>query len=73
MEKPTEDTYVAEFVSVAKQLGAFLGFDAEFNRKTPSGKPDIIIYYKIFCQLMNLYLSLKSRVDLKQIECLRSI
>jgi len=46
VEKPTEDTYVAEFVSVAKQLGALLGFDAEFNRKTPSGKPDIIIYYK---------------------------
>jgi len=46
VEKPTEDTYVAEFVSVTKQLGALLGFDAEFNRKTPSGKPDIIIYYK---------------------------
>jgi hypothetical protein len=41
MEKPTEDTYVAEFVSVTKQLGALLGFDAEFNRKTPGGKLDI--------------------------------
>jgi len=46
VEKPTEDTYVAEFVSVTKQLGAPLGFDAEFNRKTPSGKPDVVIYYK---------------------------
>ena len=46
MERPTEDTYVAELVSVIKQIGAPLGFDAEFNWKTPSGKPDVKLYYR---------------------------
>lgn len=41
MEKATEDTYVAELVSVIKQLGGPIGFDAEFNKKTPSGRADI--------------------------------
>ena len=45
MEKPTEDTYVAELVSVIKEIGGPIGFDAEFNWKTPSGKPDVKLYY----------------------------
>lgn len=46
MEKPTEDTYVAELVSVIKQIGGSIGFDAEHNRSTPSGKPDVNLYYE---------------------------
>jgi type I restriction-modification system DNA methylase subunit len=46
MEKPTEDTYVGELVSVIKQIGGPLGFDAEINHKTPSGRPDISLYYE---------------------------
>ena len=46
MEKPTEDTYVAELVSVIKQIGGPLGFDAEFNKKTPSGKADVNLLFR---------------------------
>ncbi len=46
MEKPIEDTYVTELVSVIKQIGESVGFDAESNWDTPSGKPDIKLYYK---------------------------
>jgi type I restriction-modification system DNA methylase subunit len=46
VEKPIEDTYVTELVSVIKEIGRATGFDAEFNWKTPSGKPDIKLYYK---------------------------
>lgn len=46
MEKPIEDTYVTELVSVIKQIGEPIGFDAESNWNTPSGKPDIKLYYK---------------------------
>lgn len=45
-EKPIEDTYVTELVSVIKQIGGPIGFDAEANWKTPSGKPDVKLYYK---------------------------
>lgn len=45
MEKPIEDTYVTELVSVIKQMGGPTGFDAESNWNTPSGKPDIKLYY----------------------------
>ncbi len=45
MEKPIEDTYVTELVSVIKQIGGPIGFDAEANWKTPSGKPDVKLYY----------------------------
>lgn len=46
MERPIEDTYVTELVSVIKQIGEPMGFDAESNWKTPSGRPDIKLYYK---------------------------
>lgn len=46
MEKATEDTYVAEFVSVVKQIGGPIGFDAEFNKTTPSGRADVNLLYK---------------------------
>jgi len=46
MDKPTEDTYTAELISVIKQNLGNLEFDAEYNWKTPSGRPDILIYYK---------------------------
>ena len=46
MDKPTEDTYSAELIAVIKQYLGNLHFDAEFNRTSPSGKPDVIIYYK---------------------------
>ncbi len=45
-EKPTEDTYVAELISVINQVGSSIGFNAEFNWKSPSGKPDIKLFYK---------------------------
>lgn len=45
-EKPTEDTYVAEFISVIKEVGRALDFDAEANWRSPSGKPDIKLYYR---------------------------
>jgi hypothetical protein len=34
VEKPIEDTYVTELVSVIKQIGGPIGFDAEANWKT---------------------------------------
>ena len=46
VEKPIEDTYVTELVSVIKEIGGNIGFDAESNWKTPSGKPDIKLYYQ---------------------------
>ena len=46
LETPTEDTYTAELVSQIKTIGGKLGFDAEVQWKTPSGKPDIKLYYK---------------------------
>jgi len=45
MDKPTEDTYTTELIAVIKEFLGPIGFDAEFNRKSPSGKPDILIYY----------------------------
>jgi hypothetical protein len=44
LEKATEDTYVAEFVSVVKEIGKPIGYDAEFNHKSPSGKPDVSLF-----------------------------
>jgi type I restriction-modification system DNA methylase subunit len=46
VEKATEDTYVAEFVSVIKEIGGPLGFDAEFDKTTPSGRADVNLSYK---------------------------
>lgn len=46
VEKPIEDTYVTELVSVIKQIGGPMGFDAEANWKSPSGRPDVKLYYK---------------------------
>lgn len=46
MDKPTEDTYTTELISVIKHYFSSMGFDAEFNRSSPSGKPDILLYYK---------------------------
>lgn len=46
MDKPTEDTYSAELISVIKHYFSDIGFDAEFNRSSPRGKPDILLYYK---------------------------
>jgi type I restriction-modification system DNA methylase subunit len=46
MERATEDTYVAELCTVIKMVGGPIGFDAEFNKKTPSGKADINLYFK---------------------------
>ena len=46
VERATEDTYVAEFVSVIKEIGKPIGFDAEFNKTTPSGKADINLIYR---------------------------
>ena len=45
-ERPTEETYVTELISVIKEIGKGLGFDAEANWRTPSGKPDVKLYYK---------------------------
>lgn len=45
MDKPTEDTYTTELISVIKHYFSSMGFDAEFNRSSPSGKPDILLYY----------------------------
>jgi len=46
VEKPIEDTCVAELVSVIKQVGGPIGFDAEFNLKTPDGKADVNLRYR---------------------------
>ena len=46
MEKATEDTYVAEFVSTIKQIGGPIGYDAEFDKTTPTGRADINIFHK---------------------------
>ncbi len=46
VEEPTEETYVTELISVIKEVGEGLGFDAEANWRTPSGKPDVKLYYK---------------------------
>ena len=45
-EEPTERTYAAELAKVIAIIGESLGFDAEVEKKTPSGYPDVIIYYK---------------------------
>ena len=46
MEKATEDTYVAEFVSAIKEIGGQIGYDAEFDKTTPTGRADINLYHK---------------------------
>ena len=46
MEKATEDTYVAEFVSTIKEIGGPIGYDAEFNKTTPSGRADVNLFHK---------------------------
>jgi type I restriction-modification system DNA methylase subunit len=46
VEKATEDTYVAELVSVIRQIGGPVGFDAEFNKQTPSGRADVNLLYR---------------------------
>jgi len=46
MEKATEDTYTSELCTTIKLVGGPIGFDAEFNKKTPSGRPDISLHYK---------------------------
>jgi len=43
MDKPTEDTYTTELIAVIKEFLDPIGFDAEFNRKSPSGKPDVLL------------------------------
>jgi type I restriction-modification system DNA methylase subunit len=45
LEKPTEKTYVGELVSVIKEIGKDLGFDAEVYWETSSGEPDILLKY----------------------------
>ena len=46
-EQPTEDTYTTELVSLIKEIGRDLGFDAIVQVKTVSGnKPDILLSYK---------------------------
>ncbi len=45
-EEPTERTYVAELIHVIKQVGNPIGFDASQELKTPSGYPDIVLYYR---------------------------
>ncbi len=45
-EEPTERTYVAELAKMIAIIGESLGYDAEVEKKTPSGFPDVIIYYK---------------------------
>jgi len=45
-EEPTEKTYVTELVKAIAIIGGSIGFDAEVEKKTPSGYPDVIIYYK---------------------------
>ena len=46
VERPSESTYVAELVSVIKEVGRSLGFDAETEYITPSGRPDVKLLYK---------------------------
>ena len=55
MERPTEDTYVAELVSVIKEIGGPIGFDAEFNWKTPSGKLNQSVDDFSFCMMILTY------------------
>lgn len=45
-ERPTERTYAAELAKMIAIIGESIGFDAEVEKKTPSGYPDVIIYYK---------------------------
>jgi|GEM_PF-1190878 len=45
-EEPTERTYAAEFAKMITIIGEPLGLDAEVEKKTPSGYPDVVIYYK---------------------------
>jgi len=45
-EEPTERTYAAELAKTVAIVGGSLGFDAEAEKKTPSGYPDVVIYYK---------------------------
>jgi len=45
-EEPTERTYATELAKVIMVIGESIGFDAEVEKKTPSGYPDIIVYYK---------------------------
>ncbi|MEM4959162.1 MAG: N-6 DNA methylase [Nanopusillaceae archaeon] len=45
-EKPTENTYVGEFIKTIQKVGEGLGFDAEIHRKTSSGVPDVLLKYK---------------------------
>ena len=46
-EKPTEMTYAGELAKVISEpdVGGKLGFDAEVEKKTPSGRSDVILYY----------------------------
>ena len=45
MERATEDTYVAELVSVIKEIGGPIGYDAEFNKITQSGRADVNLLF----------------------------
>ena len=45
-EEATERTYAAELAKAIMIIGESIGFDAEIEKKTPSGYPDIIIYYR---------------------------
>ena len=45
-EEATERTYAAELAKMITIIGESIGFDAEIEKKTPSGYPDIIIYYR---------------------------
>lgn len=45
-EEPTERTYAAELAKAVSIVGGPIGFDAEVKWKTPSGYPDVKIYYR---------------------------
>jgi len=44
-EEPTERTYATELAKAVTIVGDSLGFDAEVEKKTPSGYSDIVIYF----------------------------
>ena len=46
VEEPTERTYAAELAKMIADIGKSIHFDAEIEKKTSPGYPDVIIYYK---------------------------
>lgn len=45
MERATEDTYVAELVSVIREIGGPIGFDSEFNKAIQGGRADVNLLF----------------------------